>query len=135
MAQHTQNNKTHYLARALGAVLLLVAALYFTNLSIFNVWQSAFPENQPYLGLIEVRFWLFGLLALGFAAASVWLTVSTIRLSNRETGQTSEDKLLMSDAVCSALQLINFVQDIDLDFRENHRICSWQMFHKAQYRD
>ena len=38
------------------------------------------------------------------------------------TGQVSEGRLLMSDAVCSALQLINFVQDIDLDFRENHRI-------------
>lgn len=38
------------------------------------------------------------------------------------TGQGSEDKLLMSDAVCSALQLINFVQDIDRDYREKHRI-------------
>jgi squalene synthase HpnC len=38
------------------------------------------------------------------------------------TGQVSEGKLLMSDAVCSALQLINFMQDIDLDYRENHRI-------------
>ena len=38
------------------------------------------------------------------------------------TGQVSEGKLLMSDAVCSALQLINFVQDIDRDYRENHRI-------------
>ena len=28
----------------------------------------------------------------------------------------------MSDAVCSALQLINFVQDIDRDYREKHRI-------------
>jgi len=37
-------------------------------------------------------------------------------------GQVSEDKLQMSDAVCSALQLINFVQDIDRDYREKHRI-------------
>lgn len=44
------------------------------------------------------------------------------RLMLHLTGQVSEGKLLMSDAVCSALQLINFVQDIDLDFRENHRI-------------
>ena len=38
------------------------------------------------------------------------------------TGQVSEGRLLMSDAVCSALQLINFVQDIDMDYREKHRI-------------
>ena len=44
------------------------------------------------------------------------------RLMLHLTGQASESKLLMSDAVCSALQLINFVQDIDRDYRDNHRI-------------
>jgi squalene synthase HpnC len=38
------------------------------------------------------------------------------------TGQQSEDRLIMSDALCSALQLINFLQDIDRDYREKHRI-------------
>jgi squalene synthase HpnC len=38
------------------------------------------------------------------------------------TGQLSEDRLIMSDAVCSALQLINFLQDIDRDYREKRRI-------------
>jgi len=38
------------------------------------------------------------------------------------TGQASEGKLVMSDAVCSSLQLINFVQDIDRDYRQKHRI-------------
>ena len=38
------------------------------------------------------------------------------------TGQLSENRLVMSDAVCSALQLINFLQDIDRDYREKHRI-------------
>ena len=38
------------------------------------------------------------------------------------TEQPSEDRLTMSDAVCSALQLINFLQDIDRDYREKHRI-------------
>lgn len=32
------------------------------------------------------------------------------------------DNLLFSDAVCSALQLINFLQDIEQDLRENGRI-------------
>lgn len=44
------------------------------------------------------------------------------RLMLHLTGQVSEGKLLMSDAVCSALQLINFLQDIDQDYRDKHRI-------------
>jgi squalene synthase HpnC len=38
------------------------------------------------------------------------------------TGQLSDSRLVMADNVCSALQLINFVQDIDRDYRKNHRI-------------
>ena len=38
------------------------------------------------------------------------------------TGQVSDSRLVMADNVCSALQLINFVQDIDRDYRKNHRI-------------
>ena len=38
------------------------------------------------------------------------------------TGQVSDSRLVMSDNVCSALQLINFVQDIDRDYRKNYRI-------------
>lgn len=37
-------------------------------------------------------------------------------------GETSPDKLVRSDAVCSALQLINFLQDIAQDYREGGRI-------------
>jgi squalene synthase HpnC len=36
--------------------------------------------------------------------------------------ETDEDKLRRSDAVCSALQLINFLQDISQDYRESGRI-------------
>jgi squalene synthase HpnC len=36
--------------------------------------------------------------------------------------QASERHLALSDAICSALQLINFLQDIAQDARENHRI-------------
>ena len=38
------------------------------------------------------------------------------------TGQLSDSRLVMADNVCSALQLINFVQDIDRDYRKNYRI-------------
>ena len=38
------------------------------------------------------------------------------------TGQVSDSRFVMADDVCSALQLINFVQDIDRDYRKNHRI-------------
>ncbi len=36
--------------------------------------------------------------------------------------QASERNLALSDAICSALQLINFLQDIDQDYAENGRI-------------
>ena len=36
--------------------------------------------------------------------------------------QASEENLRQSDAVCSALQVINFLQDIEQDYRENNRI-------------
>jgi squalene synthase HpnC len=38
------------------------------------------------------------------------------------TGQVSEYRLSLSNAVCSALQLINFLQDIEEDYRHNYRI-------------
>lgn len=37
-------------------------------------------------------------------------------------GRTEEVNLGYSDAVCSSLQLINFLQDLDQDFTENNRI-------------
>ena len=37
-------------------------------------------------------------------------------------GETDAKSLSMSDAICSALQLINFYQDIGQDFDENNRI-------------
>jgi squalene synthase HpnC len=44
------------------------------------------------------------------------------RLLLHLTGQATEHNLAMSDALCSALQLINFLQDIEQDYRENGRI-------------
>jgi hydroxysqualene synthase len=37
-------------------------------------------------------------------------------------GATSEENLRQSDQICSALQLINFMQDLEQDYRENNRI-------------
>lgn len=37
-------------------------------------------------------------------------------------GSASEENLQMSDHICSALQLINFLQDIRQDYKENNRI-------------
>lgn len=37
-------------------------------------------------------------------------------------GEADADRLTRSDAVCSALQLINFLQDIEQDYRESGRI-------------
>jgi squalene synthase HpnC len=44
------------------------------------------------------------------------------RLLLHLTGQASERNLAMSDALCSALQLVNFLQDIEPDYRANGRI-------------
>jgi squalene synthase HpnC len=44
------------------------------------------------------------------------------RLLLQLAGVTDQRRLALSDAVCSALQLINFLQDIDQDYRENGRI-------------
>jgi len=44
------------------------------------------------------------------------------RLLLQLTGQATTRNCALSDAVCSALQLINFLQDIGQDYRENQRI-------------
>jgi len=44
------------------------------------------------------------------------------RLLLHLTAQASERNLAMSDTLCSALQLVNFLQDIEQDYRENGRI-------------
>ncbi len=38
------------------------------------------------------------------------------------SGSASEENLRLSDQICSALQLINFMQDMEQDYRENNRI-------------
>jgi len=44
------------------------------------------------------------------------------RLLLHLTGQATPENLQQSDAICSALQLINFLQDIFQDYNENDRI-------------
>lgn len=44
------------------------------------------------------------------------------RLLLHLNGDATEENLQASDRICSALQLINFLQDLQQDYRENHRI-------------
>lgn len=44
------------------------------------------------------------------------------RLILQLSGHASSENILYSDAICSALQLINFLQDIDIDFQEKQRL-------------
>lgn len=44
------------------------------------------------------------------------------RLLLHLNGDASEENLQASDRICSALQLINFLQDMQQDYRENNRI-------------
>ena len=71
--------------RILVAIVLLLVGLYLGNHAIFNLWQSAFQENKPYLDILETRFWVFASLSLVFIAASVTLVVLTIKKVNRES--------------------------------------------------
>lgn len=70
--------------RILAAIVLLLVGLYLGNHAIFNMWQSAFQENKPYLDILETRFWVFASLSLVFIAASATLVVLTIKKVNRE---------------------------------------------------
>jgi hypothetical protein len=86
---HNFAKKPYYKLRVLLALGLLCLAIYFGNLSIFNVWQSAFPENAPYLDRLEFRFWAFGILAFICIGAFVWLSVATVRRVNRESRESN----------------------------------------------
>jgi squalene synthase HpnC len=44
------------------------------------------------------------------------------RLLLHLNGSATEENLRLSDQICSALQLINFMQDLEQDYRENNRI-------------
>jgi len=44
------------------------------------------------------------------------------RLILQLSGHDSTQNLLYSDAICSALQLINFLQDIDIDYQDKQRL-------------
>lgn len=44
------------------------------------------------------------------------------RLLLHLNGAASEENLQLSDQICSSLQLINFLQDLEQDYRENRRI-------------
>lgn len=69
----------------LAAIILFLAGLYSGNLAVFNVWQSAFQENKPYLDILETRFWVFTSLAFALIAASITIVVLTIKRVNRES--------------------------------------------------
>jgi len=71
--------------RVLAAIVFLLAGLYFGNLAVFNIWQSAFQENAPYLGIMRTRVWLFASLSLVSIAASIIIAVLTVKKVNRES--------------------------------------------------
>ena len=71
--------------RVLAAIILLLAGLYFGNLALFNIWQSAFQDNAPYLDVLQKKVWLFVSLSLVSIVASITIAVLTVKKVNRES--------------------------------------------------
>ncbi|VAW81265.1 Squalene synthase [hydrothermal vent metagenome] len=86
---------------------------YQLPIDLFEKLLSAFRQD-----VTQHRYENFGQL-MGYCQYSA---NPVGRLLLHLEGQASERHLALSDAVCSALQLINFLQDIGQDCDENNRI-------------
>ena len=73
--------KKNHLASVSLIVVLFALAFYLANLAISYM---AFPEREPWLGILEMRLMIVGPSALIAFAIAVTLTVRTIRRMNRE---------------------------------------------------
>ena len=72
------------------AIVLMLAGIYCGNLALFNVWQSAFSENAPYLDMLEFRAWTLILLSFTSIVESIAIIVLTIKNINRETKEEKQ---------------------------------------------
>lgn len=97
MRSPTGGTRLNYLLRVTGIVVLVLVGVYFGNLAVFNAWQSAFPENAPWLGRLELRFWLFILVATVAIGTAVALSILTIRKVNREDREQRQREPVSSD--------------------------------------
>jgi uncharacterized membrane protein YbhN (UPF0104 family) len=73
--------KQNYLRPVILIVVFLALAAYLANLAISYM---AFPEREPWFGILELRFVVVGTSTLLAFAVAVALTVRTIKRMNRE---------------------------------------------------
>ena len=84
--------KQSFLLRIGLTICLVLAGVYFGNLAMFNVWQSAFSENYEIFDQLRLRAWTFGILAILAVTAAVAIVVATIRRMNAEYRQRLADQ-------------------------------------------
>ena len=78
----TSDGVRFYMLRIALLICSVLAAVYLSQLAMFDVWQNASPENQSILDESGLRAWVFGILALAAIAMAVVVVVSTIRRVN-----------------------------------------------------
>ena len=83
--------KRYYLLRIVLIIFLVLVGVYFGNLAMFNVWQSAFPENHEILDQLGLRAWTFGIIATVAIVVAGAIVVATIRRMNAEYRQRLAD--------------------------------------------
>ena len=76
--------KWRYVIRVIIMLILIALGVHSCNIAVYNVWQSAFPENASILGQLEWKLWLFGTVSLVTFISAIALLVATIKMLNRE---------------------------------------------------
>lgn len=71
-------------------IALAIVGLLLGNMAIFNAWQTAFPSNEPYLGILKTRFWLYGFLSLACIVLAITLSVLTVKRINKTYREKNE---------------------------------------------
>lgn len=77
--------KWRYALHAIGIITLCVVGFHSCNVALYNAWQTAFPQNAPYIGQLSLRFWFYGVVAVVALGCAVVALVVMIRRTNRES--------------------------------------------------
>lgn len=84
------NGKCYYWIRSIGVLLLCALGVHSCNVSMYNAWQTAFPQNAHYLEEMSFRFWFYGIISMIAFGCAVALLLAIVRNINRETKEKRE---------------------------------------------
>ena len=76
--------KWRYAIRAVGVIIFCVFGAHSCNVAMYSAWQTAFPQNTPYLNQLSIRFWCYGVFAVFAFGCAVVVLVTMIRRMNQE---------------------------------------------------